>query len=141
MKYLLTFIVVLSSLSMNAQNAAGVYQIKSDSEEHSSIRTLTLNNDGTFEFHGYDKNHDVIGNKTNYYGKGTWTKEKKVITFSTEASDLDLKYTLDFNNSKARFNSKSPRDKTDRVIANFIVFYETDVFIAQRLKLFQSSTL
>lgn len=125
---------------MNAQDVAGVYQIKSDSEEHSSIRTLTLNIDGTFEFYGYDKNHDVIGNKTNYYGKGTWTKEKKVITFSTEASDLDLKYTLDFNNSKARFNSKSPRDKTDRVFANFIIFYETNVFIAQRLKLFQSST-
>jgi hypothetical protein len=128
-------------LFVRAQDAVGVYQMKTDSDGFSLIRKLTLNADGTFEFYNYRFIEKGIPKITRSYGKGTWTKNKKVITFSTEASDVDSKYTLDFNNSKARFNSKSPRDKTNRVFAEFIVFYETDVFIAQRLKLFKSSTL
>ena len=141
MKYLLSILLLLSSLLLSAQDIAGVYQIKSDSEGFSLIRKLTLNSDGTFEFYNYRYIKNGIPEETRNYGKGTWTQDKKVITFSTEALDLDKKYTLDFNNSKARFNTKSLRDKTNRVIADFIVFYKTDVLIAQRLKLFKSSTL
>lgn len=141
MKYLLLFTLLLSSVITNAQDVAGVYQIKSDSDGFSLIRKLTLNIDGSFEFYNYRYIENGIPKETLSYGKGSWTKDKKVITFSTKASDLDKKYTLDFNNSKARFNTKSPRGKSNRVIADFIVFYETDVFIAQRLKLFKSSKL
>lgn len=141
MKHLLSILFLLSSLLLSAQDVAGVYQMKSDSDDFSLIRKLTLDSDGTFEFYNYRYIENGIPKITRSYGKGTWTKDKKVITFSTEASDLDSKYTLDFNNSKARFSSKSPRDKTDRVFAEFIIFYQTDVFIAERLKLFKSSTL
>ena len=137
MKVLILCSLLISSIIANAQDVAGVYLIKSDSDGFSLIRKLTLNADGTFEFYNYRYVENGIPQETRNYGKGSWTKDKKVITFSTKASDLDEKYTLDFNNSKARYNTKSPRDKTNRVFADFIVFYKTDVLIAQRLKLFK----
>ncbi|WP_047549619.1 hypothetical protein [Psychroserpens sp. Hel_I_66] len=141
MKHLLLLLFLFHAFILNAQDVAGVYQIKSDTDEFSHIRKLTLNHDGTFEFYHYRFIANGIPKETRSYGKGTWTLENKVITFSAEASDLDSKYTLDFNNSKARFNTKSPRDKTNRVFADFIIFYKTDVVLAQRLKLFKYSTL
>lgn len=140
MKYVLLSLCSVVSFFLSAQDVVGVYQIRSDTENFSSMRTLTIKKDGTFEFYNYRRVEDGIPNETHNYGKGTWTKHKKVITFSAEASDLDSKYTLNFNNSKARFNTKSPRDKTNRVIADFIVFYDTEVDIAKRLKLFKSSS-
>ncbi|WP_460220541.1 hypothetical protein [Psychroserpens sp. MEBiC05023] len=141
MKYILLLIFTLNSIVSNAQDVAGVYQLKSDSDSFSLLRKLTLRTDGTFEFYNYRFDENGIPKEARTYGKGTWTIDKKVITFRTSALDLDKKYTLNFNNSKARFNTKSPRDKTNRVIADFIVFYDTDVLIARRLKLFKSSTL
>nr|WP_321221177.1 hypothetical protein [uncultured Psychroserpens sp.] len=141
MKYLLLIVLAISSLTLNAQEVAGVYEIKSDADGFSLIRKLTLNTDGTFEFYSYRFIENSTSKETRTYGKGRWSLDKKVISFSTEALDFDKKYTLDFNNSKARFNTKSPRDKSNRVIADFIVFYKTDVRIAQRLKLFKFSTL
>lgn len=140
MNYILLVLFSLSTCLLNAQDVVGVYQIKSDSENFSLTRTLTIKKDGTFEFYNYRYDDKGIPKVTQTYGKGTWAKNKKVITFSTVASDLDSKYTLDFNNSKARFNTKSPRDKTNRIFADFIVFYDTEVDIAKRLKLFKSSS-
>jgi len=135
MKYLLSILLILSSLILNAQDVVGVYQMKSNSNDFELTRTLTLNSEGTFEYYNYRRIENGIPKETHIYGKGTWTQNKKVISFFTEASDLDDKFTLDFNNSKARFISKSPRDKSDRIIETAIQFYETDVSIAMGLKL------
>lgn len=135
MKYLLSIVLILSSLILNAQDVVGVYQMKSNSNDFELTRTLTLNSEGTFEYYNYRRIENGIPKETHTYGKGTWIQNKKVISFFTEASDLDDKFTLDFNNSKARFISKSPRDKSDRIIETAILFYETDVSIAVGLKL------
>jgi hypothetical protein len=84
---------------------------------------LTLSQDGTFSFHYYSKILNRNPLEENKFGKGKWTLENNVITFFTEKEkDLDEKHTLDFTNSKARFITKSPRDKTDSRVATKITF-------------------
>ncbi|WP_425076509.1 hypothetical protein [Psychroserpens sp. S379A] len=128
MKYLFCLTLLLSGVITNAQDIAGTYQLHSSSSDHELKRTLTLNADGTFEYYNFRWLKSGIPPETHTYGKGTWTQNKKIIVFSTEASDLDDKFTLDFNGTKARFISKSPRDKSDRVIETSIRFYESEIF-------------
>ncbi|WP_323787339.1 hypothetical protein [Psychroserpens sp.] len=130
MKYLLLFVLLLSSISLNAQDVAGVYQLKSqstDSNEFELSRTLTLYADGTFEYYNYRRIESGIPPETHTYGKGTWTQTNKIISFATKTSELDDKFTLDFSGTKARFISKSPRDKSDRVIDTSIRFFESEI--------------
>ena len=55
--------------------------------------------------------------------------ENKIISFSANLEeDFDEKYTLDFNKTKARFITKSPRDKTDRLVKTRIKFFDSEVF-------------
>jgi hypothetical protein len=131
MKFLLSLFLLLSSQVFHAQNVAGVYQLKSNSKESNDfelIRTLTLNTDGTFEYYNYRRVENGIPKETHTYGKGTWTQHKKVISFFTESTDLNDKFTLDFTGTKARFISKSPRDKSDRVIKTALSFFESEIF-------------
>ena len=131
MKYLLTFIILFSSIVANAQDVVGTYQLKSssnDSHDFKLERTLTLNTDGTFEYYNYRYIESGIPKETHTYGKGTWTQNKKVISFFTEPSELDDKFTLNFSGTKARFVSKSPRDKSDRVIKTALSFYQSEIF-------------
>ncbi len=131
MKYLFCFTLLLSSIITNAQDVVGIYQLSSGSKASNGFelrRTLTLNADGTFEYYNYRYVENGIPKDTHKYGKGVWKIDKKIIVFSTEASDLDDKFTLDFNGTKARFISKSPRDKSDRVIETSIRFYESEIF-------------
>ncbi|OBQ54177.1 hypothetical protein VQ01_12055 [Tamlana sp. s12] len=96
---------------------------------------LSLNKDGTFLFHSNTKQKGAPAEK-NLYGKGTWKIEKKVVTFITnEKTDISEDYTLDFNGSKARFISKSPRDKSNRIVETALQFYESNIFWIETLKL------
>nr|WP_321232860.1 hypothetical protein [uncultured Psychroserpens sp.] len=133
MKYILAIILVLNSIVVYAQDVVGKYHMEIGSTNVFLSRTLTLNADGTFIFHGYEKHEHRIPNEVNVYGKGTWTIDKKVISLSSEI--LDDKYTLNFDKSKARFIAKSPRDKSDRDIKTAIQLYDSDVMIANGLKL------
>jgi hypothetical protein len=97
---------------------------------------LTLNQDGTFIFHSYSNNKQGIPNEVNKYGKGKWTIKNNIITFlSNKEKDFDEKYTLDFNNSKARFVTKSPRDKTDQIVKTRVVFLESEIFWMNRIEM------
>ena len=99
---------------------------------------LTLNQDGTFIFHSYSNNKQGILPEVNKYGKGKWIVEGKVISFFTnKKKDFDEKYTLDFNNSKARFVTKHPRDKTDRIIKIRLQFFESEIFWMERIDIFK----
>lgn len=137
MKYLICFALLISSL-LNAQDVVGTYELHSKSTDPKNFelkRTLTLNADGTFEYYNYRWVKSGIPPETHTYGKGTWTQNKKVISFSSEASDLDDKFTLDFSGTKARFISKSPRDKSDRIIKTALSFYQSEISWITGMKL------
>lgn len=140
MKLLASFFLLVSSLIANSQDVFGVYQWKSSSKDSNNfelIRTLTLYSDGTFEYYNYRYVENGLPKETHTYGKGTWSQNKKVITFFTETSHLDDKYTLDFSGTKARFITKSPRDKSDRIIKTSLSFYESEIFWISGMKLFK----
>jgi hypothetical protein len=128
---LIAFIIALN-FSANAQttaeNSSGLYEVTYDSTNALIIDKLTLNSNGTFEFHQYDKHDNGIPPERNHYAKGTWELDKNLITFAASESDFDEKYTLDFNNTKARFITKSPRDTSGREIKTSIQFYESEIF-------------
>jgi hypothetical protein len=97
---------------------------------------LYLNNDGTFTFYYHSFIKTGIPQEKNFYGKGTWTVTNNVVLFSTDSQkDLDQKNTLDFTNSKARFVTKSPRDKTDKVVETKLHFLQTDIPFMSRIAL------
>ena len=130
MKFFLSFLLVLSSIIINAQDVDGIYKLKSGSKDSDTFvltRTLTLNADGTFEYYNYRYVERGIPKETSTYGKGTWKRENKVIVFSTSPSEIDEKFTLDFSGTKARFISKSPRDKSDKMIETSLRFFESEI--------------
>lgn len=129
MKNLLAFILFFFfSISISGQNEsyAGNYEFLKGNKNFT--QSLTLNSDGTFVFHSYEYHEAGIPKEKNYYAKGSWRQDKNIICFSTKPSDLDNKYTVDFNNSKARFDTKSPRDKSNRDVKTSIRFYDCDIF-------------
>lgn len=128
MKYLVSFLLLLSSLIANSQDVVGNYEVRYESSNALTIDKLILNADGTFVFHEYDKHDGGIPPERNKYGKGTWKLDKNLIYFTTDKSDFDEKHTLNFNTTKARFISKSPRDKSNRDIKTSIRFYESEIF-------------
>ena len=135
MKFLFSFLFVLSSIIINAQDVSGTYQLTVNATNGDLQRTLTLNADGTFEFYNFERHVQGIPPEKHIYGKGTWTQNKKLISFFSEASDLNDKFTLDFSGTKARFISKSPRDKSNRNIETALSFYESDIFWISGMKL------
>jgi hypothetical protein len=49
--------------------------------------------------------------------------------------DLEGKYTVNLNNSKARYITKSPINKSDKVVKKALLFYES--FQIKGLELFK----
>ena len=141
MKLLLTTLILIFNLTIFAQSNAfiGDYNRTFSKEgDHFIEYKLTLHQDGTFLFHSYSKIKNGFPPEVNKYGKGKWTAKDNVITFSSnKQEDFDAKYTLDFNNSKARFIIKNPRDKTDRIIKTKLTFVESEIPWVQRLDFFK----
>jgi hypothetical protein len=141
MKLLLTTLLLLFNLTLFAQSNgfAGDYSRNFSKEgDHFIEYKLTLRQDGTFVFHSYSKIKNGVPPEVNKYGKGKWTAKDNVITFSSnKQEDFDAKYTLDFNNSKARFVTKNPRDKSARIIKTKLTFVESEIFWVQRLDIFK----
>ncbi|MGC1632906.1 MAG: hypothetical protein WA749_12420 [Gelidibacter sp.] len=142
-KFILLFAVLSSYFVVHAQatvqSVAGVYQRNLiNTTDNNIIYTLNLKADGTFEFHSYDKFQlgtpkNSRFNERNQYAKGSWKLDEKVVTFSTASTDFDEKFTLDFDTSKARFISKHPRDKSDKVVETALRFYESKIFWIEHL--------
>ncbi len=77
-------------------------------------------------------------NTENQYGKGKWSEKDNLITFSSnKQEDFDERYTLDFNNSKARFITKNPRDKSDKIVKTRLAFIESEIPWMQRIEIFK----
>lgn len=131
-KLLLTALILSTPIFANAQTTteefSGVYAVTYQTTNSLIVDTLTLNTDGTFVFHEYDKHDNGLPPERNKYAKGTWRADKKLIYFFADKTDFDEKHTLDFNSTKARFIDKSLKDKSNRDIKISIRFYESDIF-------------
>lgn len=141
MKLLITSFLLVFNLTVFAQtnNFAGDYT-RSLSEEGKHIieYKLILNQDGTFLFHSYSKIQGGIPPEVNKYGKGKWSAKDNLITFSSDKKDdFDEKHTLDFNNTKARFVTKNPRDKTTKVVKTKLQFLASEIPWMQKIDFFK----
>lgn len=141
MKLTITALLLIFNLTLFAQSKqiVGDYT-RSLSEEgkHTIEYKLTLNEDGTFEFHSYTKLQGGTPPEVNKYGKGKWSVKNNVVTFSSnKKEDLNSKYTLDFSNSTARFITKNPRDKTDQIIKTRLTFLDSKMFWLKGIDIFK----
>ncbi|MBS7255980.1 copper resistance protein NlpE N-terminal domain-containing protein [Flavobacterium branchiicola] len=141
MKLVITTLLFITNLTLFAQSNqfAGNYTRSVTEEEHNTIKyQLTLNEDGTFVFHSYTKLQGATPPEVNKYGKGKWSAKDNLITFSAnKKEDFDEKYTLDFTNSVARFVTKNPRDKSDKVVKTKLQFLESDIFWMENIAIFK----
>ncbi|MDR6966207.1 hypothetical protein J2X31_000200 [Flavobacterium arsenatis] len=139
MKLLFTILLFISHLTLFAQadKVAGDYALTMNTKEGNVLEyKLTLSADGTFFFHHYSNILKGIPPEKNYYGKGKWTVENNLVSFvSDKQTDLDEKHTLDFSNSKARFHTKSAKDKTDRIVKTRLQFLNSEIFWMKRIEL------
>ena len=141
MKLTITALLLVFNLTLFAQSKqiVGDYT-RSLSEEgkHTIEYKLTLNQDGTFEFHSYTKLQGGTPPEVNTYGKGKWSVKNNVVTFSSnKKEDLNSKYTLDFSNSTARFITKKPRDKTDQIVKTRLTFLDSKMFWLKGIDIFK----
>ena len=128
MKQLFFIFCIFHFSNISAQS--GIYIKEPKTTDGTKTKwTLTLNEDGTFLYH-FLRDLSTISKpnkEENFYGKGTWVLEgKSVVFFSSESDILDETYSVNLNNSKARYITKSPRDKTDKVVETALHFYESD---------------
>ena len=141
MKLIITTLLLIFNLTLFAQSNqfAGDYtRSLSDEGKHIIEYKLTLNQDGTFVFHSYTKIQGGIPPEVNKYGQGKWTSKDNLITFSSnKKEDFDEKYTLDFNKCTARFVTKNPRDKSDKIVKTRLTFLESGISWLQRLDIFK----
>lgn len=138
---ILGIIFIVLSLLMNgiAQevNHTGTYIWKSSSsvstgngiQESQITRILTIKGDGTFTF---DRLRPAWGNnlEDNIFGRGTWTSKGKYITFYTDpTTQLDEKYTLNFTNTKGRWDARNNR----------LILFESDIFWLRKFAIVKRS--
>ena len=139
MKKIIFPFLLLFTLYTKAQTEqiVGTYNIKSASSDGIIEWKLTLNHNKTFSFYfNRDLKNQVISDPRDHQsGKGRWTTKNNYIYFHSQESDFDDTYTLDFNNSKAVFKTKHPRDKSKRVITPHLIFLETNIPWMKRLKM------
>lgn len=141
MKLTITSLLLIFNLTLFAQSKqiAGDYTRSLGEEgKHIIEYKLTLNEDGTFEFHSYSKIQGATPPEVNKYGKGKWSAKDNLVTFSTnKKEDLDSKYTLDFSNSAARFITKNPKDKSDKIVKTKLQFLESQIGWMKRIDIFK----
>jgi len=142
MKLLITTLLLIFNLTIFAQSNqfVGNYErsLGDTDGKHIIEYKLTLNQDGTFVFHSYSNNKLGTPPEVNKYGKGKWSAKENLITFSSnKKEDFDEKYTLDFNNSIARFVTKNPRDKSDKIVKTKLTILESGISWLQRLDVFK----
>ncbi|MBL0736967.1 copper resistance protein NlpE N-terminal domain-containing protein [Flavobacterium sp. GN10] len=140
MKLIITTLLLILKLNLFAQSNqfAGDYTRSLSSENHKIEYKLTLNQDGTFEFHSYSNIQGGTPQESNKYGKGKWSEKDNLISFSSDKkTDLDQKYTLDFSHSTARFITKNPRDKSDKIVKTKLQFLESEILWMRRIDIFK----
>ncbi|WAC01177.1 hypothetical protein N7U66_13630 [Lacinutrix neustonica] len=129
MKHLIfTLYMIISFNGMSqTESYVGHYEYKLESSNANLTQNLILKPDGSFMFHSNEYHDMGIPKGKNVYGKGCWKQDKKIVTFSTTPRDFDEKHTIDLNKSKARFDSKSKRDHSNRTRKTSIRFFESEI--------------
>jgi len=141
MQKLLVVLFFLVSITIAGQTDkfVGKYEVVHEASNANISYDIVLNPNGTFLFHSF--RHVLIGEnkEENSYGKGVWKPQKNnlIYFFTNHKNDIDNTHTLNLNNTKARFISKSPRDKSDRVIKTALKFYESELFWVKGMELFK----
>lgn len=139
MNTILTFLFLASSFISFSQSAnlVGDYKLNmGEREDHLLDYDLTLNQDGTFVFHYHSFIKQGTPTEITKYGKGNWAEKDNVISFtSNKENDFNEKYTLNFNNTKARFITKSPRNKSEKIIKTRIQFLDSEIFWMKRIEM------
>ena len=142
MKHLLILLCLTFSLLLSAQSSKydGSYEFKLEMKDSTVVNyTLTLNPNGTFLFHYYQKLTCDNCKEENTYGTGIWKAQKKLIFLSTDKEkDINETYTLNLNNTKARYISKSPRDKSAREIKTALKVYATGIIELKGKELYKT---
>lgn len=128
--FLILFSIIFTSI-VQAQSEIYVgtyeknYKINNGDFHHYRI---SLNPDGTFTFQSHSIISKRIPSEKKEFGKGSWSADKNIITLTTDSEkDLDKIYTVDLSNTKAKYVSKSPRNKSNRIIPNTLKFYQSDI--------------
>lgn len=92
-------------------------------------RTLTVNSDGTFHFTRF-RAADRLNPISHIYGKGSWSSQDKYIYFTSDPEkDIDQKHTLNFTNTKGRWDAKNSR----------LILYGSDIFWLKRFVITKQS--
>lgn len=134
------FFVLLFFICGNMIAQSGVYVNEPKNSDGTKIKwKLTLNEDGTFIYH-FLRDLSAISKpnkEENFYGKGTWILEGKIVTLLSKNEDLNEQHTVNLNNSKARYITKSPRDKSDKIVKTALRFYEFETFHIKGLELYK----
>lgn len=143
---MLFFVVMTNSILFGVygqeNEIVGEYGKRSDLILNHVVKwILTLDGDGTFSYNFYRHLSCDNCEEENFSGKGTWTAQKNIITFETDVEkDLDNTYTKNFTNTKARFQSKSARNTTEKLIPSTLIFYESPLSGVKGLKLQKKKT-
>lgn len=142
MRNFLILFITLCTSSIHAQSGIynGSYEktYEIDNGDFHQYK-ITLNPDGTFLYHSHSNISMGIPPEKNIFGKGTWRVENNIISLTTDRTkDLDETYTLDLSNTKARYESKSPRDKSNRIVPTKLKFYQSDISWVKGKKLLKS---
>ena len=146
MKHPFIFFILLSSIGLYGQldQLPGNYYHAFGEGDQEIAYTLTLNAEGTFMFHSSKKVENSTAPEEHSYGRGRWTIDMIqnfstmgfIVEFSADpVSDINGKYNLDFNGSKARFVFKSQRNKTDKDIPTRLQFFESNIEWMERVAL------
>lgn len=131
MKNLLSIFLILFSSILVAQSNeyVGEYEFYSGPVDNHFLRDyLTLNPDGTFLLLSESYIEERMPRERKEFGKGTWTSDKRLIFLKAEESDIDDKHVLNLNNTKLRYITKSPRDKSNRDIKTSVRIIDTEIF-------------
>jgi hypothetical protein len=136
---LITFSILSFGVVAQSEKYAGKYEIVHKATNANISYDIVLNPNGTFLFHSFRQVFTAESKEENSYGKGVWKPQKNnlIYFFTNHKNDLDDTHTLNLNNTKARFISKSPRDKSDRVIKTALKFYESEVPWVKGMELFK----
>lgn len=108
------------------QEIAGEFEKKS----RTSIVLLKLYPSGTFQFDSYTKGLKAgTPAEPSISGIGTWSAENDVIYFATNPdTDIDHNYTLNFNDTKAKFKNESSKDLPSEKATVRLEFLESGIF-------------
>lgn len=128
MKNIVVIVLMMSCLYSCSQShdIAGEYETKSGS----GIYLLKLYPGGTFQFDSYTTGlKQGLPAEPSISGRGNWRAENNIIYFSTNPEmDIDQNYTLNFNDTMAKFQNESSKKSPNEKTIVKLEFLESGIF-------------